>query len=209
MESNALIVGMIIGAAIVAAIVAARDRRPINLAKPARVPLGRYLAGFADATTPLDTIECRIDEAAYHFASNDRDDFGRIPRAAIVNIFAVEKSELLNKLSSTKHVSFPALGINPKKPMPLTGHCLVIDWRDLANERHNVIFEYVGPFAKTRANNDVATLLRFRKPHIAPLLFDQKKCPYCSEVIKKDAVKCKHCHEMLVENRIKSHLLEP
>ncbi len=206
MESNSLLIGMLIGAVIVAAIAFARERRPINLAKPARVPLGRYLAGFAEATTSLDEVECRIDESAYNFSSRDHDDFGQIRRSAIVNIFAVEKSELLDKLSSTRRISFPALGIDPRKPQPLQGYCLVIDWRDLSGERHNAIFEYLGPFARVKAHNDVTTLTRFRAPHKSPLRFDQKRCPYCAEVIKKDAIKCKHCQEFLTNNRIKSHL---
>jgi len=28
-----------------------------------------------------------------------------------------------------------------------------------------------------------------------------KKCPYCAEEIKKDAIKCKHCREWLPENQ--------
>jgi hypothetical protein len=27
-----------------------------------------------------------------------------------------------------------------------------------------------------------------------------KKCPYCAEIIKADAIKCKHCGSMLDEN---------
>lgn len=206
MESNSLFVGMLIGALIVVAIVAARDRRPINLAKPARVPLAKYLAGFGQATSALDSVECRIDESAYYFSSHDHDDFGRISRRSIVNIFTVEKSELLDKLSSTRNMNFSALGIDPKKPKPISGYCLVIDWRDPSGERHNVVFEYGGAFARARAHNDAASLNRFRKPHVAPLRFDQKYCEYCAEVIKQDAVKCKHCNEFLTNNRIKNHL---
>ena len=30
---------------------------------------------------------------------------------------------------------------------------------------------------------------------------DEKECPYCKEIIKKDAIKCKHCGEFLSDKR--------
>lgn len=33
----------------------------------------------------------------------------------------------------------------------------------------------------------------------AVVAVEDKKCPYCAELIKAEAVKCKHCREMLVK----------
>lgn len=176
-----------------AAIQRAWGRRPVNLAKPVIVPLGRYLTGFADRKKPAGGIECQIDERYYTFVSRDRHELGKIPRAGIVDVFCDVKGSLLPHLTSTRNMSFASLGINPKKPKPLRGYCLVVDWRDPAGERHNVVFEYKGWGAPMRARRAESTLLRFRKPHIEPPRADQKKCPDCAEPVRIEAKICRHC----------------
>ncbi|MCC6961673.1 MAG: hypothetical protein IT585_00310 [candidate division Zixibacteria bacterium] len=192
MDLHSFFVGLALGAAVATAIILAFRNRPVNLAKPARVPLGRYLAGMPGLGGPIDFVECLVDEVAYILISKHDQELGRIPRAAVLNVFCEEKPKLLERLSATKHVSFEALGINTARPRPVRGYCLVIDWDD-AGTRQNAIFEFISVTPRADAHRVETVLKRFRKAHLPALRADEKNCPSCAEVIKKNALVCRYC----------------
>ncbi len=196
MHPESLLVGLILGTFFTIAIYAARGRRPVNLNKPARVPIGRYLGGFPLATSPEDSVDCLIDTSAFVFVSRFNKEFGRIPRTAVVDIFCEEKPQLLPRLTATKNITFPNLGV--AKNRSLSGYCLVIDWQ-IGDTRNNAVFEFRGITARVTAHS-VETILKSNcKAAVPPLRFDERNCPFCREVIKKEALLCKHCRSRVTD----------
>ena len=157
--------------------------------------MGRYLAGYPGVTEKQENIECRINEASYTFVSGRRNEVGRIPRDSIIDIFYEVKGGLMPRLTTTKELSFSAFDLH-KSHSPLeTDHCLVIDWDDAFGTRHNTIFEFSGIKADATAHRAVERLKKYQKPHLPRLRADEKKCPLCAEIIKKEALVCRHCNQ--------------
>lgn len=197
MDAGSLVVGIALGTLITIATYSARGRRPVNLAIPARLPIGRYLGGFPAAANPEDQVDCNIDESAFVFVTKHNREFGRIPRSAVVDIFCEEKPQLLQRLTATKHITFPNLGVGKKKS--LSGYCLVIDWQ-VGDSRNNAIFEFRGISPRASAHA-VETILKSKcRSKVPPLRLDERFCPYCREVVKKEALLCKHCHTRITDS---------
>lgn len=196
MHSESILVGLALGTVITIAIYAARGRRPVNLARPARVPIGRYLGGFALATSPQDAVDCLIDSSAFVFVNKHNKEFGRIPRSAVLDIFCEEKPQLLQRLTATKNITFPNLGVG--KHQPLTGYCLVIDWQS-GDSRNNVVFEFRGIAPRVNAHGVETILKSSCKAAVPPLRFDERNCPFCREIIKREALICKHCRMRITD----------
>lgn len=196
MHPESLLVGITLGTLLTIAIYTARGRRPVNLAKPACVPIGRYLGGFALAASPEDLVDCLIDNSAFVFVTKHNKEFGRIPRAAVVDIFCEEKSQLLPRLTATKNITFPNLGVGKRRA--LTGYCLVIDWQ-IGDSRNNAVFEFRGLAPRVNAHSVETILKSSCKAKLPPLRFDERNCPLCREVVKKEALVCKHCRNRITD----------
>ena len=199
MQPESLLIGLVLGVLVTIAIYSARGRRPVNLAQPTRVPIGKYLGGFAAVTSPEDQIDCQIDASAFVIINKHNREFGRIPRSAVVEIFCEEKPQLLPRLTATKNINFSNLGIGSSKNQSLKGYCLVIDWQ-IGDTRNNVIFEFHGLAPRANAHGVETILKSHCKSHAPALRFDERNCPYCREVIKREALLCKHCRSRVIDH---------
>jgi hypothetical protein len=88
MDAGSLVIGIALGTLLTIATYTGRGRCPVNLAKPARVPIGRYLGGFPLASNLEDEVDCNIDEAALVFVTKHNREFGRIPDLQLSTFFA-------------------------------------------------------------------------------------------------------------------------
>lgn len=198
MDSNSLLIGIFIGSVLTAALIFA-TRTSIKDALPVKqFPMGRYLGGLDQVAGPLDHIECKIDEVAYIFVTDFEREIARIPRSAVLDIFCEEKKELITKLTPVKNLPLQALGIATDRRKPTSGYCLVIDWDNLGSRQYTV-FEFRGISPRADAHRVQTVLNSHRKSKPKALRFDEKYCPFCNEIVKKEAVLCKHCHSRITE----------
>ena len=65
---------------------------------------------------------------------------------------------------------------------------------DYDGMRQNTVFDFLSQNSNALANQAANTLKRYTKPKVDRLKVNEKKCPHCAEIIKREARICKHCH---------------
>lgn len=162
-----------------------------------KIPVGAYLAGFAGAASRENLVECSVIEAFYVFVADYDQELGRIPRNGIIDVFYEEKAQTLSRLTATKDLTFTAFDLDKSANELKKEYCLVIDWDDNFAVRHNTVFQFTGSAASAQAHKAVEALKRHQKPHVPRLRTDEKRCPYCAEIIKKEALVCRFCNQRI------------
>lgn len=179
----------------------AADPLPSGPALP-RIYLARYLTGFPDHNQPLEPVYCLVAAADFIFQYGSgayaREIF-RLPRHALAAALVDDKTVIAQRLTTVTRLAFfgPFALALPKKKKA-DSFWLDLEWRDLPEgvSRH-AIFEFDGlqcdGYARLAANE----LLKHALSPPAGPGPDDKTCPHCAEIIKKDARLCRFCRSPL------------
>jgi hypothetical protein len=197
MNTVAILLVVLIAVLVVIALYFAGRRRDEEEGVLDKFPVGTYLAGFASIHEREVMVECSISEAAYLFIADHDKELGRIPRNGIIDVFYDEKNKVLQRLTAPKDLTFTAFGLNKSEDDLKNEYCLVIDWDDNFAMRRNTVFEFTGTAASMAAHKAVESLKRHQKAHVPRLRPDEKRCPFCAEIIKKEALVCRFCNSRI------------
>lgn len=165
-----------------------------------KVNVGKYLFGLSSTGLMADNIECAITDDNFIFYRNSAGshiEYGRISRNAINEIFIDDKSQIAQRLTVTRILTLGIFSLAAPKKTIYKDYCLVLDWEDERGIRNNTIFEFSGNNSESLANTAINTLKKYIKPKLSRLKDDEKKCPQCAEIIKKEAVFCRFCRQQL------------
>jgi hypothetical protein len=174
-----------------------RKKKLAEVGATAQVSMGKYLTGLPDTDTPTSDVYCAIAEKEFIFISQYSKELGRIPRDSINQLFVEDKTQITQRLTVTRMLTLGVFSLAAPKKSKKKEYCLVIDWDDPQGVRHNSVFEFSNEVsataAATGANSALNTLQKHTKPKQTVLRVDEKKCPSCAEVIKREAKLCRFC----------------
>ncbi|HUV49535.1 MAG TPA: zinc ribbon domain-containing protein [Anaerolineae bacterium] len=174
------------------------------------IHLPKYLGGFKNASVEQDDVYCAITESDFVFLAKsdfvslnafgfetDRKfgskEIGKIPRNSINDIILEDKSFVAQRLTATRILTLGIFSLAAPKKRKYKEYCIVFDWEDENFVKQNVVFEFSGYGANESSRKAFQFLNKYKKPKIQRLKPDEKKCPYCAEIIKVEAKVCKHC----------------
>lgn len=169
------------------------------------IKVGLHISGFPTFKGSEWAVWCSVTQDSFMFflppdLNRKNGDgvlvVGQIPRNSVNSINIEDKTQVQN-VAAGKALLFGAAALFMKKEKVTGNMYLVFDWDNVEGTNTKTIFEIVGDNLMAMANDILNKLKPYTLPKAITLKADEKKCPFCAEVIKKEAKICRFCQSKL------------
>jgi ribosomal protein L7/L12 len=174
-----------------------QTERIADLAALAHISVGNHLVGFPNINKLSPLTECAVTDADFLFLDVGGREIGKISRDSIAQIIVDDRSQITQRITATRILALGVFALAAPKTQKHKTFCLAIEWVDSKGMTENAIFEFAGEKSNDAANSAAHLLRQYmtlssQKPR--PL---ERKCPFCAEIIKREAKICRFCRSEL------------
>lgn len=170
----------------------------------ANFKVGTYVVGLS-LNGPIKNITCLVDENNLVFIDKSiiagDTEAGYIRRDAINSIDIIDKTakrhETINPLGLLVGGKIGLMSAMAGRDVKEKEFRVVIDWHNPKGLKCSAEFAFQGENSDRDANEAANNLKKFIKEKAFIMKNDERKCPFCAEVIKKEAKICRFCNREL------------
>ena len=176
-----------------------RNEKLQELKPTARTSVGKYLAGLPNVGQSAFEIDCVVVGDQFLFLDGIGRELDKIPRDSINQIIVDDKSQITQRLTVPRIMALGVFAFAAPLAQKHKTFCLVIDWDDDKGINQNTVFEFEGESSNAQANAAANLLRRHTNPKTERVKPNERKCPFCAEIIKREAKICRFCRSELPE----------
>ena len=145
-----------------------------------------YVGGFPSDSGGVRCCQYLVTKNEYIFYCDPNKRFGVVPRDGILEIEILSEAAFTKKIELGALVVMGPLGLGAQSTERHDVYYLVVRFKDDNGKEYKIVF-------RSSDTDSFNAIEEYRLEYRERLAQSERKCPFCAEIIKAEALKCRFC----------------